>query len=230
MDIIWGVVLFAVTILVGSGWELMRRHQYSGARLCFWFGAIILTGWDMMWITQTDSPLPLRIAVSAMVGAFALVGLSEMLRWATHEAKSQPSGGPPPMSSNPPTPPSSPAGGNDAPVTQGSGTIYNAPGGTIYAAPPPTAAPQRDPESAYQAGVTVAKVFGGRRSPTDATTYEFVELKNANQLNAGMPFEYDGMLLVIQSVRTRVGLDISRPQDGMVYGGVVAKVVGAAPR
>jgi hypothetical protein len=114
---------------------------------------------------------------------------------------------------------------------QGPGQLFNAPGGTIYVNPTPSAPlqkPERDPQAIYQAGIAVGKVFGGRRSPANATIYEFVEIKNANQLNAQAPFEYDGVLLVLQSVQRRVRLDISRPQDGMVYGGVIANVVGTA--
>ena len=32
---------------------------------------------------------------------------------------------------------------------------------------------------------------------------------------------------MLQSYQTRIGMDISRSQDGMIYGGLVAKVVQA---
>jgi hypothetical protein len=90
--------------------------------------------------------------------------------------------------------------------------------------------PVPDLEVIREAGAVVGKVFGARRSPTDAMIYEFTEVKNSSQFNAQAGFEYDGLMLAIQSVRSRVGLDISRPQDGMVYGGVIARVVGKAPQ
>jgi len=76
-----------------------------------------------------------------------------------------------------------------------------------------------------QAGVVVGKVFGGRRSPNDATTFEFVEITNANQFNPTQPFQFNGVTLAFQSTKSRVGLNIARPDAGMTYGGVVAKVI-----
>jgi hypothetical protein len=76
-----------------------------------------------------------------------------------------------------------------------------------------------------QAGVVVGKVFGGRRSPNDATVFEFVEITNANQFNPTQPFQFNGVTLLFQSTRSRVGLNIARPDAGMTYGGVVAKVI-----
>jgi hypothetical protein len=42
-------------------------------------------------------------------------------------------------------------------------------------------ATQRDPDAIYQAGVVVGKAFGARRSPTDATSFEFVEVTHVTQ-------------------------------------------------
>jgi hypothetical protein len=90
--------------------------------------------------------------------------------------------------------------------------------------------PQPVPEvpasgDAVQAGVVVGKAFGGRRSPNDATTFEFLEITHAQQFNPREPFEYQGIKLLFQSAQSRAGMTSSRPQDGMIYGGVIAKVL-----
>jgi hypothetical protein len=156
-----------------------------------------------------------------MIGASLLIGLTEGLRWA-RIAQSSPAEGKPTMADKSSTPPVAETG----PIQQfnQSGTNIGQQNNYYQDSPNPT----RGPDVISQAGAVVGRVFGGRRSPTDATVYEFVEITNANQLNPSAPFAYAGQMLVLQSVRSRVGLDISRSQDGMVYGGVVAKVVGKA--
>jgi hypothetical protein len=55
--------------------------------------------------------------------------------------------------------------------------------------PPPVPRSQQVPASGdiVQAGVIVGKAFGARRSPNDATTFEFVEITHAQQFNPREP-------------------------------------------
>lgn len=116
---------------------------------------------------------------------------------------------------------------NNPPVNQNnqSGPNINAPGGkfNFYHGPPPEITSETG--TIYQAGVEVGKVFGARRSPNDATTFEFVEITNANQFNPNEEFEFQDCILRFQSTRIRVRLDVMRPQAGMIYGYLVAKVI-----
>jgi hypothetical protein len=90
---------------------------------------------------------------------------------------------------------------------------------------PQQAKSAREPNAIYQAGVLVGNVFGVRRSPNDATTFEFVEITNANKLNSGEEFEYDGYILKMSSAETKVGLNVMRPDAGMIYTRVIAKII-----
>ncbi len=67
---------------------------------------------------------------------------------------------------------------------------------------------------------------GSFRSPTDAMIFEFVEITHASRLDTRYPFDFDGVSLRMISNQSRVGMDTSRPEDGMVYSGVIAQVVG----
>jgi hypothetical protein len=91
--------------------------------------------------------------------------------------------------------------------------------------PPKSALPPVDLDAILQGGVKVGKVFGGRRSPTNALIYEFVEITNARQFDLSAPFQYHGVILQLIRVKSRVGLDISRPEDGMILRDVTAHVI-----
>jgi hypothetical protein len=101
------------------------------------------------------------------------------------------------------------------------GTIINKAG--ISSKP---AQPAHASDSIYQGGIEVGKVFGGRRSPTDAMMFQFVELTHASRLDTRYPFEYDGVILRMVQAQSRVGMDTSRPEDGTVYSGITAQVIG----
>jgi hypothetical protein len=74
------------------------------------------------------------------------------------------------------------------PVNQNnqSGPNITAPGGNFNIFP----APQQpvNTEAIYQAGIVVGKVFGDRRLPNDATTFEFKEITDCAQFNTSVPF------------------------------------------
>jgi hypothetical protein len=84
---------------------------------------------------------------------------------------------------------------------------------------------QRPVDAVFQAGAIVGKVYGGRRSPTDATLFEFREIAQAGQFNMNEEFEYDGYVLKAIRINSRTGLNTSRPQDGTILEGVIAKVI-----
>jgi hypothetical protein len=92
----------------------------------------------------------------------------------------------------------------------------------IFVNSPKTAA--IDQESIYQGGVIVGKAFG-RRSPTDATIFEFVELTNASRFNPREDFEFQAVRLHFVTAQSRTGMTSSRPEDGTIWEGVIAKVV-----
>jgi len=76
----------------------------------------------------------------------------------------------------------------------------------------------------YQKRIIAGKTFGARRSPTDATSIEFVEITHATQFNSAEPFEYQGHILRFCHA-DRVMFDTSRPQDGRIYKTVTAKII-----
>lgn len=215
-ETVFVVAGIAYPVLFGWGW--LRRDVASK---CFWVATLWGAGATAMMGSISDWPLLPRLLFSGMIGAGLLIGLTEGVRWAALAQHPQVEGKPI-MSDKP----STPANTGTGPIQQSnqSGTNIGQQNNYYAAAPNPL----RGSDVISQAGAAVGKVFGGRRSPADATVYEFVEITNANQLNPSAPFAYEGQLLVLKSVRSRVGLDISRPQDGMVYGGVVANVVGKA--
>jgi hypothetical protein len=84
---------------------------------------------------------------------------------------------------------------NDKGVTQSNpsgGANVNVPGSGNTIVINPSASTQVRENAIYQAGVKVGNVFGGRRSPNDATIFEFVEITNANQFNPREPFQFEG--------------------------------------
>jgi hypothetical protein len=83
----------------------------------------------------------------------------------------------------------------------------------------------RDKEAIYQAGIIVGKAFGARRSPTDATVFEFVEITHASQFNPAEFFQYQNLSLKVLTIETKIGLMSSRPEDGTILQKVTAKII-----
>ena len=81
------------------------------------------------------------------------------------------------------------------------------------------------PEVIEQAGIAVGKVFGGRRSLTGTTVFEFQEITNSGQFNFNAPFEYQGHTLRMISAESITGLNTSRIQDGRIITHMTAKVL-----
>jgi hypothetical protein len=91
--------------------------------------------------------------------------------------------------------------------------------------PQPTAPAQpADTGVIQQAGVEVGKVFGARRSPSDATTFEFAEITNCAQFNTGAPFVYNGVRLQFVTERTSAMMVMGRT-DNPIRFGVIARVL-----
>lgn len=80
-------------------------------------------------------------------------------------------------------------------------------------------------DAIYQAGIIVGRAFGARRLPTDATVFEFVEITHASQFNLAESFEYQGLILKVLSVDTKIGLMSSRPEDGTILQKITAKII-----
>jgi hypothetical protein len=225
-EVIFSTAGVVYPLLAGWAWIVVGRRDFVSARRCFWVGTILMAGAMVMFGATVDWPFLHRLLFFGTIGGGLLIDATEGVRWAKLEVLAQPSGDPisrqrkSAMSEKP------------SPILSSIDKIeqHNQAGQNIgqqnnfYESPKP--APE--PDVIYQAGVIVGKVFGGRRSPTDATMYEFIEIKNVNQLNAQAQFEYDGQMLAILSARSRIGLDLSRSQDGMVYGGVIARVTAKA--
>src|ERR1700730_14662634 len=106
---------------------------------------------------------------------------------------------------------------------QGPGQQFKAPGGNIYVNPSPQ--PPPDSGTIQQAGVVVGNAFGARRSPTDATLFEFTEITNCGRFNLGTPFIYKGVKMQFVREKNSAMLEISRQQDSPIRYGVVAKVL-----
>jgi hypothetical protein len=191
----------------------MRDDKRPLAELLWYAGGLIpLAGVCLFWASMGDQPVtPQRIilfVIGAAIGGFALLAAGEWIR--------------PTLAQN--NPPISTPGG--ATQNNQSGPNFNVPGSgnqiNIY---PPTAPQAAAGDSISQAGVVVGQAFGGRRSPTDATIFEFQEVTHAQQFNVDAPFQYQGHTLRAVRIETTVGLDSSRPQDGRIIYLMTAKVI-----
>jgi hypothetical protein len=217
--ILWGIAILVTGSMIGIAPTIIDRAPRLGW-WCVILSAFPLVVWDVLWVAMTNPPDHLRRSISITIGALAgaaiLYGVTELLR-APANAQSGASSA---------VPSSAPSGG----IQQyGPGQQIIAPSGPVYINPAPSTAPSPpvapDTDHILQGGVIVGKVFGGRPLPSDATTYEFVEITNCNQFNVGEPFFYAGRKLLFISNRKRGVFDTSRPQDGMVRGYVLAKVI-----
>jgi hypothetical protein len=222
-DVIFSTVGgIAYPLLAGWAWILADRGDFANAKRCFWIGAILAAGAMIMFGVSADWSIWQRVLFTGTIGAGLLISATEGSRWVEKQLQTRSVEKKLEMSEKS-SPGPAPSIGNIEQHNQSGQNIGQQ--NNFYPQMPNLASKS---DVIIQAGAVVGKVFGGRRSPTNATIYEFTEITNTNQFNARTGFEYDGQLLVIQSVMSRIGLDISRPQDGMIYGGVTAKVVGSA--
>lgn len=86
-----------------------------------------------------------------------------------------------------------------------------------------------DEDHIYQGGIVVGKVVGGRRSPEDATLFEFEEIDDCRQFNTTQPFTYEGIDLIYIKDQDDALIDIARPADSPIRWGVSARVVTSSP-
>jgi hypothetical protein len=84
IEIIWAIAIAAWAALFGFGGVVMSSTppEFKNARKLFWFSPIPLIVADIMWILTTDKSLLERLIISGLIGAIALIGASESLRWA----------------------------------------------------------------------------------------------------------------------------------------------------
>jgi hypothetical protein len=213
---------WAIAAVITSGfialWQTMRGEQRNAAAWsCFMVSFFPLVVMDLVW-APTVNDMTSRIVISGIIGAttgaFLLIGAAELFYGRSH-GRGSPAQSPLPSSTT--FPPSAQQS------NQGPGQLYNAPGGNIYINPP---APQPPAESGaiQQAGIVVGKAFGARRSPSDATKFEFVEITNCAQFNTNEPFTYNDIRMRFVSERTSAYMIMGRP-DSPIRFGVIARIL-----
>lgn len=85
---------------------MMPHGHHASSRLCFWAGTLWVGAATVMLGMSVDWPVVPRIIAVGVIGAALLIGLTEGLRWISHEAGAQAVPQPPAQSSPPtPTPP-----------------------------------------------------------------------------------------------------------------------------
>jgi hypothetical protein len=195
--------------------DMRRDHKYreSWAWACW----AILPGFlSALYLTSEGVPVEVRNialgSLGAAIGACAAIWLGYVIAGAGATS-------PPPTGVKSPPAAATPIQQNN----QGAGQQFNAPSGTINVYPPSHQVP--DSGNVTQAGVIVGKAFGARRSPTDATVFEFTEITNCGSLNTDAPFFYDGVNLQFIKERDSVMMLMGRAQDSPIRFGVVAKVL-----
>jgi hypothetical protein len=155
-----------------------------------------------------------RCIIGFIVGLIVFVAIPETARRINGGAFAQSSASPPSVQQN----------------NQGAPNL-NVPGSNnqfnFYTPPPQRSKDDRG--DVYQAGIVVGKAFGARRSPTDATAYTFVEITHASQLDMGAPIEFNGLILRIKLVNMKSGVTSNRPEEGTIYEGVTAVIIGQKP-
>jgi hypothetical protein len=85
--------------------------------------------------------------------------------------------------------------------------------------------PPADVDAIIQSGITVGKAFGARRSPNDATMFQFEEITHAGRFNAQIPFQYHDVTLQMIQFGSDVRLDAARAEDGRIIRSLVARAV-----
>src|SRR5882724_4043383 len=138
----------ACPTLFGGCLSMRVEHNPRAATILFIAGALSLLPMAFWWSVNTTEDPYVRIAISALVGAFSgaclLIAATETGRTLIGGAQAETS----PSISNPePSPIPVPQE-----FKQGHGNQYNAPGGKIEINPPPIMAPrqERDPDGIYQ--------------------------------------------------------------------------------
>lgn len=86
--------------------------------------------------------------------------------------------------------------------------------------------PVQHDDNIRQAGVVVGKAHGGRRMPTDATMFEFVEITRAQGFKLEQPFQFQGVNLRVVRFGTLRQLDVSRVADSPLITSIAARVIG----
>src|SRR5258708_32286756 len=83
IEIAWAVLptLWALLLGIGVGLVAMGPSEFRNARILFLASPLPLIMVDIMWILTTDKPWWERAIISGLIGAAALIGLSESLRW-----------------------------------------------------------------------------------------------------------------------------------------------------
>jgi hypothetical protein len=183
--------------VVGIGVLTFRHPAYRFARICSWAGAALFVSIAIVWGATTKESAKVWIPTVAFIGAVGAVGLTGALR-AINSAELQL------------------AQSDKAAQTSNGAPNFNFQGPSTNTFNL-SREPQQQTENAareeiYQAGISVGKVFGGRRSPTNATIFEFQEITQAGQFNLGAEFEYQDYVLKPLHIQTVTGLNISRPQ------------------
>jgi hypothetical protein len=89
IEILWGVALMATPGLVGWGWILMSENHpnFTAVRLLFVLAPMPLVLMDIWYVLTTRDGFRERGAVSAVLGAIALISLLETLRWVDNKEK-----------------------------------------------------------------------------------------------------------------------------------------------
>jgi hypothetical protein len=83
IEIILLVASIVVGILATAGFTVvaLTPAEFRIALRCFWAAALVLGGMAILWGVTTEQPLYRRLLVTAIVGAVAIAGLNEALRW-----------------------------------------------------------------------------------------------------------------------------------------------------
>ena len=161
-----------------------------------------------------------RLFMGTLTGALAGLALSWMLLQTSAAQPQLPPDGKPVMQDK-----STPAPNSTTTQTNQSGPNLNIPGtgNTINVFPTPLAAPTATSDI-FQAGVVVGSAHGGRRLPTNATMFEFVEITNCAQFATNRPFTFEGVRLQFVSEQNSAMMVMGRP-DSPIRFGVLARVL-----
>jgi hypothetical protein len=218
----FGIFFAIFSLLVTIGLTIYTTHKpnFRIIHWCSYGSAFCVLLIAMKWDSTTDLSPSMRVFLLSVVGALTFVFLSEALRWiSTKEYSHQTAEARAPEKQKIANTINQ-SGNNSGQIAN---SIVNL---TVNTATNPHS-PAHDIDHIYQAGAIVGKVFGARRSPTDATIYEFVEITQAGQFNLAEQFAYKEFILAAQSAESVTGVDSSRPQDGKIIKKMVAKIISS---
>jgi hypothetical protein len=181
-EFVLSILSLGSSILAGWGYTIMVTPGGStrAARILFWITAMGFGSLGAVWAANQEHLTPVNLSIAAIIGATAAVGLAWVLSQLEHPVMAQDKEAP--VKSE--TTQSNQSGPNISISGSGNRLVIN-----------PTPQQPRGEEVIYQAGIVVGRVFGGRRSPTDATLFEFQEITQAGQFNTNAEFEYQGFIL-----------------------------------